>query len=52
MATLPRIPARGWAAPSADDPLAPVEFERRAPRDDPRARAPVPRAGTVRPVPG
>lgn len=34
MATLPRLPARGWAASSADAALAPVTFERRAPRDE------------------
>lgn len=34
MATPPRIAARGWAAPSADQPLAPIEFERRGPRDE------------------
>lgn len=33
MATTPPLPARGWAASAADAPLAPITFERRAPRD-------------------
>lgn len=33
MATLPPLPARGWAAPAADAQLAPIDFQRRAPRE-------------------
>lgn len=34
MATHPSLPARGWAAAAADAQLAPIDFQRRAPRED------------------